>query len=267
MNVILIMLIFYFADALSMPFSIASNPSDSSRPKLRSWTLGLPIWIPGFRGKFTKGGTEIIGEPKEEDIFDLLFSSKIGLDFYLVGMVQYKWNSWKFHLDIFDGTIKNSTTFTLTDNTVTETTLQLTMPRFFSAYDFLHDSNPLGPITHWGVYFGGRLYYLDLEVILPDKMELVNTKETWITLFIGTELSVRILKKVHLLFLGDIGGFTGRNKLTAFGQAHLDYRIRDFLSVYIGYSALHISRGLDNPLDLQFEGNLFGPALGIAFYF
>ena len=256
----------------AVPAAGISSPNDSTstgsaESRIRPWTLGIPLWVPGYHGQFTVGGVEIDGESEGENIFDRLFSSELGLDFYLVGLVNYQWNPRKFHLDVFSGTIKKSTKFTLTDNTVAETTIQLIMPRFFVGHDFLHDSDPLGPITYWQVYAGGRLYFLNLEVALPRNWGTLESDKTWFTFLIGTELSVKIFRRVQLLLSGDIGGFSGLNKLTSFGQVTLNYRPWDLFSVNIGYAALYIGRELDNPYDIQFEANLSGPTLGVGFHF
>ena len=53
----------------------------------RPWTISVPVWIPGYTGRFTVGDVEVGGEP-DGDFWDRLFSSELGLDFYFVGLIS-----------------------------------------------------------------------------------------------------------------------------------------------------------------------------------
>jgi hypothetical protein len=40
--------------------------------KERPWTISVPVWIPGYAGRFTVGGVEVGGEP-DGDFWDRLW--------------------------------------------------------------------------------------------------------------------------------------------------------------------------------------------------
>jgi hypothetical protein len=232
----------------------------------RPWTIGLPLWIPGFSGKFAVGGIEAEGEPEEDNIFDQIFSSEYGLDFYFVALVNYRWREWRFHADIFGGSIGKSAKFMLNDKSIIDANIELIMPRVFASYNFLHRS-ALGPISHWNAYLGGRMYFMNLEVSLLENRITKQAHSSWFTFLIGTEMAVKIVKRLHLIISGDIGGFTASKKLTIFGQATFNYRPWQVFSVNLGLALIHIEDESDKFRNIAFKANLFGPTLGLAFHF
>ena len=232
----------------------------------RAWTISVPVWVPGYRGRFTVGGVEVGGEPDGNNFFDRLFSSDLSLDFYFVGLVNYNWRHWNFHLDIFAGTIGNSAKFTLDDNTVVNATLNMWMPSIYAGYDFLYNSSPIGPITNWQVYLGGRIYSVDLEVILPEKLGKKNGDTSWFTFLVGTDITIKILNRLNLKLSGDIGSITASADPALFGVAALYYRPWDLFSASIGYAAIHIDRISEGSSDIELKADLAGPVLAISFH-
>ncbi len=168
--------------------------------------------MPGYRGQFAVGGVEVEGGSEEENGFSHLFLDEYSLDFYLVGLVNYRWKNWRFHLDVFDGTIGRSTTFTLTDKSILDAKVQLLMPRLFAGYNFLYKKSPIGPITNWQLYMGGRMYYVNLEISLPRNLGIKEGNKSWFTFLIGTEITLKIFKRLSFIASGDIGGFAASNK-------------------------------------------------------
>ena len=234
--------------------------------KERPWTISVPVWIPGYTGRFTVGGVEVGGEP-DGDFLDRLFSSELALDLYFVGLINYKWQHWDFQANIFGGTIGSSTIFTLNDKTVVNASLDMMIPSIYAAYDFLYKSAPLGPITNWQVYLGGRLYFVDIDVIWPADLGIREERTSWLTFILGTHIAIKIIERIKLLFTGDIGGFVGSGAPNLFGSAAVNYRPWDLFSVNLGYAAMHIDRIRDNPQDIGFKADLAGPVMGIAFHF
>jgi hypothetical protein len=246
-----------------------SIPAPSATAEKRPWTIGLPIWVPGYvSGRFTVGGTEIGGESEDDNLFDQLFLPEYGLEFYLVGLVNYRWQQWKFHFDIFGGLLSNSVKFTLTDKTVVDGSIQMIMPHIYAGYNFLHDSAPLGPIYNWQVYAGSRLYSTNVEMHLPENSGDTDDGHVWLSVLIGTELEVKIVKRVYLQVTSDIGGAPAGSKWAYFGQASLNYQPWDLFSANFGLAVLHLEVAkTDNPNDLAYNLDLLGPVLGVAFHF
>ncbi|NOQ97136.1 MAG: hypothetical protein GQ561_03150 [Calditrichae bacterium] len=234
--------------------------------KERPWRLGIPLWIPGYTGQFAVGGVEVGGESDGNNFIDRLFSSELSLDFYFVGSVTYRWQQWDFHTDLFAGTIGKSVIFTLNDNTVVDATIKILMPRIYAGYDFLSGADPIGPITQWQAYLGGRYYDLDIEIDLLDERGKVEGKTSWFTFLIGTKMSVHIVNRLTLHLSGDIGGLITNNEPTLFGDVSLHYRPWDLFSVNIGYVAIHLDRVGESPEDIEFTADLAGPVIGIAFH-
>lgn len=238
--------------------------------KERSWTISVPVWIPGYRGQFTVGGIEVGGEPEDDSFYNRLFSSKLGLDFYFVGMVNYNWQSWDFNADIFSGTIGKSTIFTLNDKTVVDASLDMLIPRFFAAYDLLYNSSPLGPITNWKVYLGGRLFSVNIETIWPKDLGKKEESTLWFIFIFGTDITFKIIERLKLTLSGDIGGFASSTAPNLYGSAVVHYRPWDLFSASLGYAAIHIDRiseGSEKSSELKFRADLAGPVVTIAFHF
>ncbi len=246
-------------------FFVDSSAAEAEGNRVRSWTISVPVWVPGYRGRFTVGGVEVGGEP-DGDFWDRLFSSELSLDFYFVGLVNYNWRHWNFHLDIFAGTIGNSAKFTLDDNTVVNATLNMWMPSIYAGYDFLYNSSPIGPITNWQVYLGGRIYSVDLEVVLPEKLGEKNGDTSWFTFIVGTDITIKILNRLNLKLSGDIGSITASADPALFGVAALYYRPWDLFSASLGYAAIHIDRIGEGSSDIELKADLAGPVLAIAFH-
>ena len=251
----------------AVPSNIDTTRLALRQNRERRWTIGIPLWIPGYRGQFTVGGVEVGGESGGYGFFDRLFSSDLSLEYYLVMLANYHWRQWNFHLDAFAGNIGKLTTFTLNDNTVVDASISLTMPALYAGYDFLHNSQPLGPITHWQVYLGARIFALDLEVTPPGNLGTKSGDTSWFTFLIGTELTLKISKRLKLKLAGDIGGYTQSTGPTLFGEAYIHYQRWKLISLSIGYMAIRIDGVSEKSEQLQFKANLAGPVVGIAFHF
>ena len=232
----------------------------------RPWTVSVPIWIPGYTGRFTVGGVEVGGEP-DGDFWDRLFSSELGLDFYFVGLINYNWQKWDFQANIFSGTIGKSAVFTLDNNREVSARLDLVMPNMYAAYDFLHKSAPLGPITNWRAYLGGRLYFVNIDFNLSANSSTKEGRSTWFTVIFGTHMTIKIIDRVRLMLSGDIGGFLHSGSPNLFGSANVHYQPWQLFSVSLGYAAIRIVRVRTNPDDMGLKAVLAGPVLGIAFHF
>ena len=236
----------------------------------RPWTVSIPVWVPGYRGRFTVGGVEVEGETGEDNIFDQLFSSNLSLDFYFVGLVNYKWQDWNFHAEIFSGTIGNSAIFTLNDNTVVDAEVNILMPSIYAGYDFLYDSSPIGPVSNWQVYLGGRLYSVDVEAILPGNLGMKNSHTTWFTFLLGTDIAIKVVNRLYVKLSGDIGGLLNSHEPSLFGLGAIHYQPWDLFSVSFGYAAIHIDRvddKNDNSSEMELKADLAGPVFGIGFHF
>jgi hypothetical protein len=140
------------------------------------------------------------------------------------------------------------------------------MPSIYAGYDFLYNSSPIGPITNWQVYLGGRIYSVDLEVILPEKLGKKNGDTSWFTFLVGTDITIKILNRLNLKLSGDIGSITASADPALFGVAALYYRPWDLFSASIGYAAIHIDRISEGSSDIELKADLAGPVLAIAFH-
>ena len=235
------------------------------KDRMQHWRIGLPVWIPGYTGQFTVGGIEVGGEP-DGDFWDRLFSSETRLDFYFVGLINFNWQQWDFQANVFSGSIGNSTVFTLNDNRIVNASLDMWMPNLLVAYDFLYNSASLGPITNWRAYLGSRLYNIDIEINLPNRSGVKERNTSWLTLFFGTQLDIKIMERLTISLSGDIGGFFDSGKPDLFGSTSVHYRPWDLFSVSIGYAAIRIVKVRNNSQDIGIKATLAGPVLGIAFH-
>jgi hypothetical protein len=245
---------------------IDSTVHKFEKDRMQHWRIGLPVWIPGYSGQFTVGGIEVGGEP-DGDFWERLFSSETRLDFYFVGLINYNWQQWDFQANVFSGSIRNSTVFTLDDNRVVNASLDMWMPNLLVAYDFLYNSASLGPITNWRAYLGSRLYNFDIEINLPNRSGVKEGNTSWLTLFFGTQLDIKIIEGLTISLSGDIGGFFDSGKPDLFGSTSVHYRPWDLFSVSIGYAAIRIVKVRNNSQDIGIKATLAGPVLGIAFHF
>ena len=67
---------------LCLPGSVAGQPLDSEEVLQagKNWTVGIPFWLPGYRGEFAIGDISVDGESSGgSGFFERLFESKLSL--------------------------------------------------------------------------------------------------------------------------------------------------------------------------------------------
>jgi len=120
-------------------------------------------------------------------------------------------------------------------------------------------------------FFAGARYMsmtADLDISSPMPLPLLNRqlggKQGWFDPVVGTRLRLDLSPKVALTLRGDIGGFGVSSELLWQAIVTFDYRMRDNMSMRIGYRILDYDYTNDGfTFDAALSG--LGLALGITF--
>ena len=76
----------------------------------RNWRVKVPIWVPGFRGTFAYGGVTQLPEGGGYNVIDRL-NGEIGVEFYLIGDIDFKPKKWFFGADGFHTSLASDLKF------------------------------------------------------------------------------------------------------------------------------------------------------------
>lgn len=245
-----------------------STKSNSTLDKNRPWDISIPIWIPLFSGQFAIGDVVIEGEPESGDsILDKVINKNFGIEFYLVGEINYTLNRWKFHFDFFTGKISESVTFNTSEKDIVDASIQLGLPRAVVAYDIIQPEKKFWIFDELNFYTGLRYYNVAIDAELNRTGNFHSIKTNWTDILLGTQLYIPTAKKLDIILNGDFGLGSG-DKVSFFYNIGLNYQFNSLISTKLGWNSININkqRMVDSvPFNLQIK--LAGPMLSLGFNF
>jgi len=254
----------------SIAYAQKVSYKDSTR-----WELELPLWVPGFRGAITFGDITLeIGSGDGDEssgggLLDHLFDSKLGLDYYLVGKVQYTLGKWQFQTDVFGGQIKHSVIFTYDSSEVSNTKMQVIIPRLIVSYRILdHEfkNEKAGSFRSW-IYIGTKFFYAAVESTLPEPIPPIDVSTSWFDPIVGATLSY-FRTKLSFSAQFDIAPFHAISSPSWWYSVYGRYRFGKLLSVQLGWVRQDFTRvSATGVEDLNINFSLQGPMAGVAFHF
>ncbi len=257
---------------LSQEGDLMAGPYDMKTDTSR-WVIELPLWVPaGFNGYFTWGDITISsdneGDSGGSGIFDKLFNSDTGLDYYFVGRINYSYEKWQFQTDIFGGRINNSVQFEYGNISLIDTKIATLMPRAYVSYQLVEKKLNNGNAGRINAHLlaGTRLFKIDIST-KPPLLSPIDLSSTWLNPIIGAGLSYDI-HRFSFSTQFDIGMIEMFSHPTWWLQHKIIYRIGNRLSVSLGWVRQDIKKEtelLDK--DFYLDIHLKGPMTGIAIHF
>lgn len=261
--------------AFCISFSVKSQDASASYNALHevtkydstNWLFELPLWVPGFKGAFTVGDIKISGE-NTDGIFNKLFDSKYGLDFYLVGKVRYATQKWRFQADIFGGKINNSVAFKYGSIDISNTNISTIIPRFFVGYKlYSYNLNKKynNNLNIW-INAGLRNYNVYINSELTGIGNAITIRDNWVEPIIGIGIPF-YYKGWAFSYYTDIGGFSINSKLSWWMQLHGRYQFDNRFALNLGWVVQDIYyKSIVNETEFKYNVRLSGPMAGLAIF-
>ena len=234
------------------------------------FNIGIPLWIPAFKGTFTIGDIVIDSEGDSRGGLSEYFPSEGSIDFYYVGKFGMTIKKWKFQGDIFGGKFQNSITFSYNQMPLKDIELTTTMPRIFVGYQVFEHKFELGRLKNkleiWP-YAGCRCYYVDIQKTTFTVIPEFQRNNQWFDPILGFIVQFMI-NRFTIFFENDFGGFGLGSEFTYWLQASGEYKVVDFLAIKLGWTYQNINYQEEQGEDsFSYKMVLQGPVLGIVFYF
>lgn len=239
----------------------------------RSWSLSLPVWAPGFRGKFSYGNFTLEGEggkePGEEigNIFSRLFSSKTSLEFYFIMGAEFRKNRFNIAADAFSGTVGTSVKFDLNNKEIVQVSVRFITSRIYAGYNVLEAMNRSGTLKFSLEVLAG-VRFLDVDVFSRlNQLEKFDVHKFWAEPLAGIQNRLALERWLFILH-ADFGGFRLNGKLSHTINLIINYRTGGLTSIRFGWTDLDINhKSVLHEKDLNINVHLSGPMLGINFHF
>jgi hypothetical protein len=183
-------------------------------------------WATGLDGDIAIKGNEVPVDVGFGDIFD-------HLDFAAMGVVQVGRGKWDFAADLFYAKLGAENT---RRNIDFDAQLDQFIGNFFVAYSVLDTGS-----THFGVYAGARVNWMDteLDIDFPNIADRsLSASESWVDPIIGVRFQQELSGKFFFRAVGDIGGFGIASDLTWQAFAAIGYRVNENGSLLLGYRGI-----------------------------
>lgn len=249
-------------DSINMP---------SKQDKLE-FNLEIPIWIPGFRGRFSIGDITIEGEGQNEDILSNLFNSNIGLDYYFVGCIGVTKNKWQIQGDIFGGQLKDAVEFRYNQTQIIDASIFNVTPRIFVSYkffelDFKRKRALITKHLEFWAYGGCRYFHLNINSEANAIIPAFDITKNWFDPIIGFTVPLTI-NRLTLVFQNDIGGFGLGSDITYWYQLYGKYRVGEHVAIEVGWVHLNINYSEEKSINsFHYKAVFRGPMAGVMFTF
>ena len=259
----------------------ASKKIDSTRFKYSypeyffeepSWRLGLPIWIPGFRGSFAYGDIGIDpgfgntppgpGDPDEDE---KLRQSKISIQFYLLANIEYRYKRFFIEADGMKAVLDNDITFTDRDRLSFGGTIDATILRGFAGYKFFERAYQ-EKLIKWSLrgYVGIRFF--DVRVA-ADRLELLDVRLDWTDPIVGISAPFAWRRWIFSV-QGDFGGLARYDHSSLYAAVDASYRFSRVSNLGLSWTYLNAKyEGEVKGDNLELGMELIGPAVRLNFSF
>ncbi|MCK5774538.1 MAG: hypothetical protein KAH25_00085 [Bacteroidales bacterium] len=247
----------------------------------KSWTVELPIWIPGYAGSFAYGDVEIEGEsgidPEQpiepppgwdfSGIISRLFTKDWYFKFFFITRIAYEKNKVLFQLDGLTGAIGTSIKFNYNNKEIVQANFTSSNMRLFGAYKFLETTNHDHTFRYeLYAYMGFRMHLEKIDSDLNTLINKIDISPFWMEPIIGINNQFAF-KRWFFSFQGDFGGFFIDSKYSFQISSYAYYRIGKIISLKMGWNHLQLyQNGIFLRTDYRIKTILSGPTVGIAFH-
>jgi hypothetical protein len=230
----------------------------------RNWRVKVPLWVPGFRGDFAYGGITQLPEEGDINIIGKL-QGDIGVQFYVIGDIEYKPNQWFFNIDGVHTSLSSNLKFQNIDRVEFQTGIDGTILRGFAGYNAFERQNKE---RHFRIqiypYIGAR--YIDLK-IYSKELDILDLNPSWFEPIVGVEIPIQF-KRWFFSSQLDVGGFSINNHWSWDASLSATYRFTRLFALGAGWNFLNFNYDQNFELKhLNLEIQLSGPVLGVEFHF
>jgi len=229
----------------------------------RDWRIKVPIWVPGFRGSFAYGGITSYPGGGDFTVIDRL-NGELGIEFYLIGNIQYTPKKWLFEVDGFHATLASNLQFENIDKVQFLADIEGTILRGIMGYRVFEKRNE-------DRYFNLEIYpyagfrYIDLRVFSQNS-DVLDIDPTWAEPIIGLQIPLQY-RRWFFSTQVDVGGFSINNHWSWNANIDATYRFSKLFALGAGWTFLNFNYDQDfqfKYLDLEIQ--LAGPVLGVEFH-
>lgn len=251
----------------------------------RKWNIGIPLWIPGFRGDFAYGDIDIEGEdggdpgdpgdPDDDDkgdiikkVFSRLFDAEWYLKFFYLSRFRYQNKRFLAQLDGFGGGVGSSVKFNYNNKEIVRVAAQNVNVRLYVAYLLYQHTSRKGNFRYklYG-YLGARAHFVKVYSELDGILNVLDISPNWVEPVIGIQNQF-IFKRWLLSLQADYGGYLNHNKQSNMIQAFVSYRTGRITSLKLGWNYMDLNhRGEFLGEEVKVDVRLAGPSFGVAFHF
>lgn len=248
----------------------------------KTWTIEVPVWIPGFSGSFAQGDVEIEGEdgvnpehPIEPPpggefgkIISRLFQKNWYLKFFFIGKLVYEKDKFLIQMDALSGSVGNSVKFIENNNEIVHANFTTTNIRLFGGYKLFETLTKNGKFKFelFG-YFGTRVHFHSVSSDLIGTTNKLSFTPYWWEPIVGIQ-SQFTLKRWFFVVQGDYGGVFIKDKYSEQLSFFTLYRTGKMLSVKLGWNHLQLNHsGTFSNEEYKVKAILSGPCVGLAFHF
>lgn len=231
----------------------------------RDWRIKIPIWVPGFRGDFAYGGlTQLPEEGQDYNIIGRL-EGELGIEFYLIGDVEFKPNHWFFGIDGVHTSLESILKFQNVDRAEFLAGIDGTILRGFVGYNVYEIRNRE---KHFRVqiypYLGTR--YIDLD-IYSKELNFLDLTPSWFEPIIGLEIPIQY-RRWFFSTQFDVGGFSINNHWSWNTSLSGTYRFTRLFALGAGWNSIFFNYDQEFEFKhLNLEIQMSGPVLGLEFHF
>lgn len=258
-----------------------SKKKESFLTETRHWNIGIPIWIPGFRGEFAYGDVELEGEdntlptpenpiekPGFGDVFKRLFKTGWDLNYFFITSVMYTNKKFYSELDMFSGTVGVNLKFRYNNKKLVSVKTHSDLLRLYAGYK-LYEHNLFRNRARYNLFgYGGiRFQKYKLTSDLDGIGKTLKVDPLWIEPALGVRNEL-VFDDWKFLVQADMGSFGIDDKFSYMLNYNMFYRISNLLSFKLGWNAWYFNyndRFKDESVKLKVH--LAGPVGALVFNF
>lgn len=248
----------------------------------RTWTVEIPLWIPGYAGSFAYGSVSLEGEdgvdpahPIEPPpggilgkILSRLFTDEWYLRFFFLYKASWEKNNFLLQSDALIGSVGETIKFNYNNKTVVQANFRTTNLRFLGGYRVV-DAWSGNRKFHYELYpyLGARIHGQKIYSDLDGLINKLDINPVWVEPILGLQNQFS-WKRWFVVLQGDYGGYFVSSKSSYQFLTYVYYRCGRVCSAKLGWMHLdvkHSGRFLDDKYSIN--ATFSGPTAGIAFHF
>lgn len=246
----------------------------------RSWTIEVPLWLPGYAGSFAYGDVDIEGEdgvdpenpiePPEGigGILSRLFSDEWYLKFFFLTKIAYENNRFLVQADVLTGSVGESVKFKSNNQEIVQAHYRTTDIRLFGGYKVVDIFSKNAKFRYELIgYLGARIHLNKIYAEFFDSSVILDITPSWAEPIIGLQNQFT-WKRWFIVIQGDYGGYFVNSKYSTNFLGYVYYRTGKLNSVKLGWQHLNLNhKGTFLNEEYHITATFSGPSVALVFHF